>query len=106
MGAETRPDHPSNSTGGRASERAVEVAAKTFSKRRVLYAGDTFRSLAVPALEAAHDPALGEDRSVRLGDVLDALRSGKCENALRLYGAGKAAADYLAREFGADDHAR
>jgi hypothetical protein len=45
----------------RPSEKAVEAATEAIG-------GHAHGALAV-----AHDPALGEDASVRLGDVLDAL---------------------------------
>lgn len=68
-------------------------------------------------LDAVHDPALGLDRSVRLGDVLDALRSKAADDALsdaeRREGwlepssddyidARGALADFIAREFGGE----
>lgn len=44
------------------------------------------------AIDAAHDPALGLDRSVCLRDVVEALRS--------QFGVTNRAADWLQREFG------
>jgi hypothetical protein len=101
MGAETRPDHPSNSTGGhrgRASERAVEAARNDLRSL-----SGTWADHADVAARAMHSPTLGEDRSVRLGDVLDWLRGRGRRHVLISHGA---TADLLAREFGADDHAR
>jgi hypothetical protein len=50
------------------------------------------------ALAAAHDPALGLDASVRVGDVLDALRRGfRIDHGQSVY---EAAAAHVEREFG------
>jgi hypothetical protein len=96
-------------TGG-ASEKAVEAAARDMlaTKKNVaagLVNGQEMSAglIAFDALVAAHDPALGLDRSVRLRDVVEALRevaananymSGDVRTGLPL------AADFIAREFG------
>lgn len=64
------------------SERATEAAALAIHRAasHADYRGGVCARCPIEAetaLNAAHDPALGEDMSVRLGDVLDLLR-GEC----------------------------
>lgn len=77
---------------GGASERAVHAAYRRWTTGG---AASDYGN-AVKALAAAHDPALGEDRSVRLGDVLDALRNHPDAGFRGLYAE---AAYWLAAEF-------
>lgn len=56
------------------------------------------------ALDAAHDPALGLDRSVRLGDVVEWLRDPK-GLPFHLLANGDEFARRVAREFGTTAHA-
>lgn len=58
------------------------------------------------ALTAAHDPALGLDRSVRLGDVVEFLEwnAERCATKEAAY-FNRALAKRIAREFGATTHA-
>lgn len=91
---------------GAASEEAVEALVRLAAAPRCSDWGSGLTRARVSALlNAAHDHALGPDRSVRLGDVLDALRA----EAKRRYQVPgmvdefcygiEAAADHLAREF-------
>jgi hypothetical protein len=94
----------------------VEAAAKAtafLNREGVGNPGPDFFSTpyARASLEAAHSEALGEDRSVRLGDVLEFLRE-RCDPSEGVHGDGaimsatedfgpEQAADAVAREFGA-----
>jgi hypothetical protein len=53
---------------GGPSEAAVQAAVARCGTR-------AYAALCRPMLDAAHDPALGLDRSVRLGDVVDYVRA-------------------------------
>lgn len=67
-----RGDHQASE----ASERAIEAARAALSQNM-----DAFEA-AAEALDAAHDPALGLDRSVRLGWFIDWLSSWAAEDVL------------------------
>lgn len=55
---------------GGPSEAAVEAARREWHRHELTHP----RTATEKALAAAHDPGLGLERSVRLGDVIDVLR--------------------------------
>lgn len=57
------------------SEKAVEAGAKYMVSYDRRYSWAMARAASRGVSAATHDPALGEDASVRLGDVLDLLRN-------------------------------
>jgi hypothetical protein len=80
------------------SDKAVEAATKFID---VMAKGPHANNpiAAKGALEAAHDPALGLDRSVCLRDVVEALRADRVGDAYEMMDASDAA-DFIEREFG------
>jgi hypothetical protein len=90
-------------TAGGASEKAVEAAAERYAREMAFLGEDHWEDMASEdrrevrvrvreALESAHDPELGEERSVRLGAVVESLRSGERREELRCaYCGGKEA---------------
>lgn len=80
-------------TGG-PSEAAVEAAIRPFAVDRVT------QSYVAAALAAAHDPALGLDRSVRLGDVVEWIQQHSAAGSAAQQRAVTSLANRIAREFG------
>jgi hypothetical protein len=87
------------------SEKAVEAAAHAMAGQATAMIARReddpvdpcrwHRDLADAALITAHNPALGEDASVRLGDVLDLLRRRAEITSLERY---IGLVDYIGRE--------
>lgn len=80
---------------GGPSDKAKEAAARGHADWEGLPEWqDSVREQAATLLDAAHDPALGLDRSVCLRDVVEASRTAWC--------GGKLMAEFLEQEFGGD----
>ncbi len=82
---------------GEPSDKAVDAAYGVLTRAGEVgpTGGQVWR-----ALKAAHDPALGLDRSVRLRDVVEALRA---DIRWDPDGCKEKAIDFIEREFGGTD---